>query len=706
MRKDSFDGCNKRRILIVDDDQVSSAVLCHILGEEYDTVTAANGQEALEILGESNHSGFSLILLDLLMPVMDGYEFLEKVMKDKKLSSIPIIVTTVRDCEEDEILCLEKGAVDFLSKPFQPTIVKKRVDRIIQFQETSAVLNAVERDRLTGLYSRESFYLEVERILEKEPDESFDMVVADVENFKLINDRIGVEKGDLILRYMADRYLQGVGNQGICTRMHGDVFAIFIRHGDGSWKKDVLWQLDEKVLGLKLHNVAIKYGIYENVRPNIAPFGMCDRAVIALNQIKNRYGKNVAYYKDSLRTDLIREQQILDSMESALEEHQFQVYYQPKYDIHTDSIAGAEALVRWIHPEYGFMSPGEFIPLFERKGLITKLDYYVWKEACETLRKWKEERRKAIPVSVNISRMDFSVPDLAEWIISLVDRYEIDRKLLHLEITESVYAEDPKYIIKTIEKLRANGFIIEMDDFGSGYSSLNALSELPVDILKLDMKFIQSGTENKKNILGFVISLSKWLNLPMIAEGVETREQLDKLKNFGCDYVQGYYYAKPMPRKDFEAYLEKDATSVHAVAKEPLENLQIFPKKAEGQAATLLIAEDNELNRDILSRMLSPYFHLAMTVNGKEALDYLEENPGKVSLILLDMVMPVMDGFQFMNLRNKDEELSKIPVIITSENEEDSELMALKMGAERFVGKPYKKELLLLSIKKALESHR
>ena len=267
---------------------------------------------------------------------------------------------------------------------------------------------------------------------------------------------------------------------------------------------------------------------------------MCDRAGLALNQIKNHYGKNVAFYTDSLRTDLIREQQILDSMETALKEHQFQVYYQPKYDIHSDSIAGAEALVRWIHPEYGFMSPADFIPLFERKGFITKLDYYVWREACETLCKWKEEGRKVVPISVNISRVDFSVPDLAEWIISLVDRHEIDRKLLHLEITESVYAEDPKYIVETIEKLRANGFVIEMDDFGSGYSSLNALSELPVDILKLDMKFIQSSTENRKNILGFVISLSKWLNLPMIAEGVETREQLDKLKNFGCDYVQGY----------------------------------------------------------------------------------------------------------------------------------------------------------------------
>lgn len=249
------------------------------------------------------------------------------------------------------------------------------------------------------------------------------------------------------------------------------------------WKKDVLWQLDETALGLHLQNVVIKYGIYENVRKNIPPFGMCDRAVLALNQIKNHYGKNVAFYTDSLRTDLIREQQILDSMETALKEHQFQVYYQPKYDIHSDSIAGAEALVRWIHPEYGFMSPADFIPLFERKGFITKLDYYVWREACETLCKWKEEGRKVVPISVNISRVDFSVPDLAEWIISLVDRHEIDRKLLHLEITESVYAEDPKYIVETIEKLRANGFVIEMDDFGSGYSSLNALSELPVDIL-------------------------------------------------------------------------------------------------------------------------------------------------------------------------------------------------------------------------------
>ena len=440
-----------------------------------------------------------------------------------------------------------------------------------------------ECDHLTGLCSREAFYLQVSDILEKDPDTQYDMVVADVENFKVVNERFGIKNGDKVLCYLADKYQRLLNGEGICTRMHGDVFAMLIRHGDGSWKERILWQFGENENEMEFRNLVIKYGIYEHVDRRIVPSGMCDRAVLALNRIKKMYGKNVAMYDDSLRATLLREQQILDTMERALKERQFQVYYQAKYDINTENIIGAEALVRWIHPEMGF---------------IVKVDYYVWEEACKILRKWKEENRTMIPISVNVSRVDFELPGLVERITHLADQYEIERKYLHLEITESVYTDEPQQII-------------------------------------------QKNSNDRKNILGFIISLSKWLNLSTIAEGVETKEQIEKLKSFGCDYVQGYYYAKPVPYEEFEQLLDKKTeskASVDVIAKE-----EEILKICSGEKYSILIVDDNEMNRELLKSMLEEYYTVHEVCNGQEAMDYLLEHPGKISLILLYGEIPLDD---------------------------------------------------------------
>ena len=440
-----------------------------------------------------------------------------------------------------------------------------------------------ECDHLTGLCSREAFYLQVSDILEKDPDTQYDMVVADVENFKVVNERFGIKNGDKVLCYLADKYQRLLNGEGICTRMHGDVFAMLIRHGDGSWKERILWQFGENENEMEFRNLVIKYGIYEHVDRRIVPSGMCDRAVLALNRIKKMYGKNVAMYDDSLRATLLREQQILDTMERALKERQFQVYYQAKYDINTENIIGAEALVRWIHPEMGF---------------IVKVDYYVWEEACKILRKWKEENRTMIPISVNVSRVDFELPGLVERITHLADQYEIERKYLHLEITESVYTDEPQQII-------------------------------------------QKNSNDRKNILGFIISLSKWLNLSTIAEGVETKEQIEKLKSFGCDYVQGYYYAKPVPYEEFEQLLDKKTeskASADVIAKE-----EEILKICSGEKYSILIVDDNEMNRELLKSMLEEYYTVHEVCNGQEAMDYLLEHPGKISLIVLYGEIPLDD---------------------------------------------------------------
>ena len=281
---------------------------------------------------------------------------------------------------------------------------------------------------------------------------------------------------------------------------------------------------------------------------------MCDRALLAVDSIKGQYNRYFAVYDDALRGKLLREQAITEAMETALDEGQFVVYLQPKYNLHDDRLAGAEALVRWNHPAWGFLSPGEFIPLFEKNGFITQLDQYVWEQVCALMKTWNEKGYPALPVSVNVSRSDIYQSDLAQTLLKIVHKYGLEPKQLHLELTESAYTENPNQIVGTVDHLRKLGFIIEMDDFGSGYSSLNMLNRMKLNVLKLDMKFIQSETAKpmEQGILRFVVGLGHWLNLSVVAEGVETREQLERLREVGCDYAQGYFFSKPMLGVEFE----------------------------------------------------------------------------------------------------------------------------------------------------------
>lgn len=287
---------------------------------------------------------------------------------------------------------------------------------------------------------------------------------------------------------------------------------------------------------------------------------MCDRALLVVDSIKGIYNRYVAVYDETIREKLLREKGITDVMSSALEEGQFIVYLQPKFSLKDNLITGAEALVRWIHPEWGFMSPGEFIPLFEKNDFIPCLDQYVWETVCAKLREWKKKGYTMIPVSVNVSRADIFRSHLEDIFQTLIEKYEIDPGYLHLEITESAYTNHPNQIINTMTRLKEMGFPVEMDDFGSGYSSLNMLSQMNLDILKLDMGFIQNEMKKaaEQSILSDIISMAHRLNLKVVAEGIETEEQAERLRELGCDYAQGYYFAKPMPVEEFENTYQKN----------------------------------------------------------------------------------------------------------------------------------------------------
>lgn len=544
---------------MVDDSLINRKLLRRILEvDNYRIIEAENGVEAWKIIiGKENH--ISLILLDLTMPLMNGYELLEKMRENGIISSIPVIVTTGSEQDNAEIKSLDSGASDFITKPYNPELVRRRVSSLLRLFDNALFLNQLEIDKVTGLYSAEFFYRHAQMELDENPDKDYEIVCSNIESFRVINSKYGTDVGDSLLRYIANYNKENFGEKSICGRIGADIFAVLRTKREHHSQEEVKEMLNKIIKGAPINNFFMKYGVYTITDRGLPISDMCDRAQMAIESIKHQFGYCYAIYDDKFRQKLMREHQLNDYKEQALKESQFLVYLQPKHDSKTREIVGAEALVRWKHPELGFILPNEFIPLFERNGFITKLDEYVWNIACQILHRWQNENKKFIPISVNASRNDFMQENLPEMLFNLVKKYDIPAEMLHIEITESAYTDNPQQIISVVSSLRYMGFLIEMDDFGSGYSSLNMLSELPIDILKLDMRFMQQAdsviTNRKRSILSFIISLSKLLELSTVAEGVETEEEVGLLSEMGCDYIQGYYFAKPMPIDEFEKYL-------------------------------------------------------------------------------------------------------------------------------------------------------
>lgn len=375
---------SRKKILVVEDNALNRSLLCQILSADYDVEEAENGQEALGVLRQFGE-GISLILLDIIMPVMDGYTFLSIMKADPSYSSIPVIVTTQNDAESDEVAALSHGATDFVAKPYKPQIILHRVAGIIRLRETAAMINMIQYDRLTGLYSKQYFYQQAGEVLLRNPDQQYDIICSDIENFKLINDVFGVKAGDRLLRGIGNAYAERLKGIGICGRLNSDQFACLLKHRD-DYTDDMFIEASILTNGLlDIHNIVMKWGIYNVEDRSVSIEQICDRALLAARSIKGQYGKYFAIYDDTLRNQLLREQAITDSMESALSQNQFLVYLQPKYRIKDEVLVGAEALVRWNHPVWGFLSPAEFIPLFEKNGFITRLDRFVWEKACAVL---------------------------------------------------------------------------------------------------------------------------------------------------------------------------------------------------------------------------------------------------------------------------------------------------------------------------------
>lgn len=684
---------NKRKILVVEDQKLNQAILKEILEKDYFIIYADNGQKAMEILREKG-SRMSAVLLDIVMPVMDGYEVLKAMRKEGMIGKIPVLVASQRFGDDSELKALNLGANDFIPKPYNPPILLQRIQNLIQLYENMRKVDVLERDDVTGLFNKTAFFSRSEEILEAYPGKKFDIFVLDIEHFKLINESYGFGEGDKLLKYIGSR-LDGLLREelSVCAREYADRFLVLCERKQGYPEKMhgiLAGDLGQYPLDLKVH---LKLGVYRVQDYSSGEIQiMCDRAVSAVKWGKGTYGSDVLYYDESIRKQMYLEQQITNDMERALENREFQVYLQPKYDLFSEKMAGAEALVRWVHPKNGIIPPGDFIPVFEKTGFITELDMYVWERTCQIISRWIKEEHKYVPVSVNVSRKDIYKENLPQIFLELLRKYGLKPKYLHLEITESAYTENPDQLLKVVNELKDAGFTIEMDDFGSGYSSLNMLAKLPIDILKIDMKIIQSYGErnSSRSIINFIMGLAKWMNLYVVAEGVETKEQIDLLKSLDCNYAQGYYFARPMPDKDFESELQELEISHMAGAEDELENARIFVRDYEKEQIMLVI-DDLAMNRAIITDYFRDTFSVIEASNGEAALSYFNRG-GKADIIVLDIYMPHLDGFQVLEALKENRETEDIPVIVSSQADDATIVRALKAGAADFMTKPFTKE--------------
>ncbi len=419
-------------------------------------------------------------------------------------------------------------------------------------RESASIVNQLRWDPITELYRKEFFFRHAESILEAHPDQQFDMVCSDIRDFKSLNERYGREHCDRLLCDLASRLVATIPCVVASGRIEGDSFGFLIDHQESDWTS----ALGEVVESLDIGHIFVRFGIVEDVDHEQGAEALCNQALIALDQIRDSTEVACARYDDDLKKKLDSERAIIESMGDAIEEHQFLIYYQPKHDVNTGKVAGAEALVRWRHPELGLIQPSTFISVLERNDMISQLDRFVCEEVCREIARIRDCGLPAIPISINISPIDFDVRDMPEQVLEIADRYGVDHSLLHLELVETAFSEDPDNVASSLERLRSYGFKIELDDFGSGYSSLVLLNLLPLDILKIDGRMVRNAVHvDDFRIIRSAIQIAKLMNLTTVVEGVETFEVLNRLERMGCDLIQGYYFSWPMRQREFEGYL-------------------------------------------------------------------------------------------------------------------------------------------------------
>lgn len=554
-------------MLIVDDVEINRAILAQFFQDEFQLEEASNGREALDII---QHNQVDIVLLDLQMPIMTGMEVLNWLQESPHYNHIPVIVTTSAEDERSEVMAMERGAADYMTKPYHPTIVRCRVynvlgrleneERKIQLDAQDMKINEMQQildiDQLTGLYTKKAFLQKAAELMQSQRSTRYCILHLDIANFKVINELFNSETGDNILRTAATYFNTIVGKRGLACHLSADNFALCIP--EDILDMELLIQgIDAMMHSMTIYRTITFYaGIYIVDNAYLTTAQMLDRAHTAMNSVERQHSIRYAFYDDQLRASLMEEQLIAREMETALEQGQFSIRLQPIYSLTGQSgpvPVAAEALLRWEHPQQGMIRPDKFIPVFEKNGFITRIDRFAWDQACHFLSRQRDWGLNICPVSVNISYMNIYDMSFVDYLLRLVRKYDLQPWMLWLEITERAYIDASLQLLKILRRLKSCGFTVILDDFGSGYSSLGILKELNVNKLKIDIHqlYNRSNDQRAEIILESVISMAIKLNMEVIAEGVETPEQVQLLKSIHCNTMQGFHFAHPLTSDEY-----------------------------------------------------------------------------------------------------------------------------------------------------------
>lgn len=540
----------KSNILIVDDVSFNREMLVEILKGEYNVYEASGGKEAIEMLS-SRERIYRLVLLDIIMPGVDGFEVLKYMKEAGVFDSLPVIIISSDDTNETILKAHRLGAVDYFTKPFASEIITSRIHNILSVYEKNY------KDSLTGGYNRDGFCAASELYLKKNQDQKYSIVSLDIKNFKAVNEVFGLDGGDCVLNQFYDSLVDSTLEPIIAARFGSDHFACLVK--TDKLDEDYLLNGLESNIKLKGKNIHLysRCGIYHIVDSDMPVSAMIDCAKLAEQNIKDESAKPYCVFDDSMKKTYFDQASVLHEFEDGIENEEFKVYYQPVVDAKTGALVSCEALVRWFHPEKGFITPGSFIPALEKTGHISRLDRHILKYIKSYISDRKKKNLPVVPVSINLSRMDFYDDKTLGCIMELLNKDAISQKAIRLEVTETSYAALEQNGVDLLEKFRASGAYILLDDFGSGYSSFGMLKDYNFDVLKIDMSFTRQIENNDKVkvIIQGIIDICHRLGIKVVAEGAETEKQVAFLRDNGCDYIQGYYFSKPLSEEDFEEYI-------------------------------------------------------------------------------------------------------------------------------------------------------
>ena len=565
-----------KTILVIEDEEFVRENILELLDAEgFQAFGAENGKIGFEL---AKVKVPDLILCDVMMPGLDGYGVLTALRQDSVLASIPFIFLTAKASKSDLRQGMELGADDYLTKPFTRaellgaigTRLKKQAaveDRYYaELQQTKAKLNyLIHNDSLTNLPNRFSLREQFKQIqkTDSSPEQLVTVLSVGLDRFNQINTHLGNSIGDLLLKAVAERLSVCVGNQGIVARLNDDQFAVILatikhRNEASQIAQDILTRLSETFeLGGQEIFVTASLGIALCPRDGTEIEQLLNHAHIAMMKAKQQGGDHYEFYATAYNIGSSDRLALQTSLRYALEREELEVYYQPQVNLKTGEIFGAEALVRWQHPERGLVLPSKFIPIAEETGLIVPIGEWVFYTACKQVKVWQNSGFPSLQIAVNLSSRQFSQLDLRHRLVQIIINTGIEPKYIELELTESMLVQNTEVAIRRLNALKALGVKIAIDDFGTGYSSLSYLQQFPFDVLKIDRCFIRNITENTSNaaITEAIIAMAKNLNLKLIAEGVETEDELSFVCQHQCDGMQGYLFSRPVPVQEFHQLL-------------------------------------------------------------------------------------------------------------------------------------------------------